>query len=234
MAARHALIYLLFFALAAMLAVLDPRETSSAPAPQDPIPEEALAALNQGRYLRASQILGDYLAANTDSTPSAVMLAARAAAGWGDWERVRRLLEGQSWLDRIAAGYGWSLLGQSQVALGQHAAASASLARFLTVADTGGSREQGLALLKQAEALSAQKDYAGALAAYDRAALALPHIQDWITVFAASAAADAGDTAAVRVRLANVDTALAQEWSWRTLPRALRNASDLAAALHAA
>jgi soluble lytic murein transglycosylase len=226
------LIYLLFFVVAASLAVLDPRESQSAlPARQEPVPAEALAALNQGRYLRASLILGEYLAASTDSTPSAVMLAARAAAGWGDWERVRQLLAGQSWLDRIGSGYGWSLLGRSQVELGQYREGSASLARFLTVADTGGSREQGLALVKQAEALAAQKDYAGAVAAYDRAAESLPHIADWIAVFAANAAGDAGDTTAVRARLAQVDSVLAQEWSWRTLARARRNASDVAGAV---
>jgi soluble lytic murein transglycosylase len=233
MAPRHTLVYLLFFAVLASLAVLHPPASHSTPSAlaQDPVPPDALDALNQGRYLRASQILGAYLAERTDATPSALMLAARAAAGWGDWERVRELLEGQSWLDRVGAGYGWSLLGRSQVELGQYPEGSASLARFLTVADTAGSREQGLAQIKRAEALKAQKEYAGAVAAYDEAAGAIPQIADWIAVFAASAAADAGDTAAVRQRLEQVDTVLAREWSWRTLPRARLNASDAAGAL---
>ena len=105
MVSRHTLIYLLFFVVAGTIAVLSPRETESATAEQEAtVPPEALAALREGRYLRASLILREYMAERRDSTPGALLLAARAEAGWGDWERVRQLLEGRSWLGRGGAG----------------------------------------------------------------------------------------------------------------------------------
>jgi soluble lytic murein transglycosylase len=237
MVSRHTVVYLLFFALAGVIAVLGPRTTHSASPviAADSVPPEALAALRDGRFLRASLILRQYLATH-DSTPSAVLLAAQAEAGWGDWERVSQLLEGRSWLDGVAAGFGWSLLGRSQLQLGRWREASTSLGRYLDMSEEGGTgtSEQGIAQLRLAQVLTEQKKYAEAAAAYERAAALLPQIADWIHVFAASSAASAGDTAAVRTRLAQIDSALAIEWSWRTLPRARRNANDVAGALAAA
>jgi soluble lytic murein transglycosylase len=236
MNSRHSVIYLLFFALAAVIAVFNPRSSHSAAVlDDDAVPAAALTALRDGRYLRASLILRDYLAAQQDSTPSAILLAARAEAGWGDWQRVSQLLEGRSWLDRVGAGYGWSLLGRSQVELGRWLEGTHSLGRYLQITHVdGGSVEPGIAALRQADALTQQKQYAAALSADDRAAALLPHVADWIQVFAASSAASGGDTTTVRVRLALVDSALATEWSWRTLARARRNAGDIGGALAAA
>lgn len=236
MVSRHSVIYLLFFVLATVIAVLGPRPSySESPGEESAIPAEALAALRDGRFLRASLILRDYLAVQVDSTPSAILLAARAEAGWGDWEQVRRLLQGRVWLDGVAAGQGWDLLGRSQVALQRWGEGSESFARYLQAADgQSGDVERGVALLRRARALAEQRQYEASLAAYDEAAERLPGITDWIHVFAASAAASAGDTAGVRVRLERVDSMLAREWSWRTLVRARRNARDLAGALAAA
>ena len=231
MVSRHTITGLLFSLVAASLALLDPRETQSALADQEgAVPSQAVAALREGRFLRATQLLGDYLNVRPDTTPSAIIFAAEAAAGLADWDHVRALLEGRSWLDQVGSGYGWNLLGRSQVELGQFEAASASLERFLTMSDTGGSRAQAIALLRRGDALAEQKKYGDAIAAYDRAAKILPQIEDWIHVFAASAAATAGDTALVATRLAAVDATLALEWAWRTVVRAYRNADDLGTA----
>jgi soluble lytic murein transglycosylase len=232
MVSRHTLIYLLFFAVAGTIAILGPRETHSAgPAEVQEVPAEALSALREGRFLRASLILRDYLAAHSDTTPSAILLAARAEAGWGDWERVSDLLEGRSWLSGVAAGFGWNLLGQSQIHLGQWREGSASLAQYLAIAGDGQTQEQGLVLLRRAESLTQEEKYGEAQEAYESAAKLLPQVADWINVFAASSAATAGDTAAVRERLAGVDSLLLNEWSWRTKARARQNAGDLAGAL---
>lgn len=236
MGSRHTLIYLLFFALAGTIAVLGPTDThSAAPEVAENVPPEALAALREGRFLRASLILREYLAARSDSTPSAILLSAQAEAGWGDWERVHELLQGRSWLDGTAAGFGWNLLGRSQLELGRWREGSESLARYLAIsAGDGATGEQGKAQLRRAAALVEEKEYGAALAAYDAAAELLPQVEDWIQVFAASAAGSAGDTAAVRTRLATVDSVLANEWSWRTLPRAMSNAGDVTGAIAAA
>jgi soluble lytic murein transglycosylase len=235
MPSRHALIYLLFLVVAGALALLDPRVTYSAPSfEHEHVPPEALAALRDGRYMRASLILREYLAAQPDTSAAAILLTAQADAGWGDWERVRQLLQGRNWLDVVQAGYGWSLLGRSQLELGDWRASGESYARFLTVTHEAGSRARGLAQLQRARALAEQRRFSDAVQAFDTAAALLPQIADWIQVFAASAAAGAADTAAVRQRLAGVDTGLASEWAWRTEVRARRAAGDRAGAIAAA
>jgi soluble lytic murein transglycosylase len=229
---RHSVIYGLFLAVAGVLALLEPSVTHSAPAAHDDaIPAEAMDALREGRYLRASLVLRDYLATRTDTAEAAIILAARAEAGWGDWERVRSLLEGRSWLDRVAAGYGWQLLGMSQLKLGDWRQSSISLGHYLDMPESEAGREQALSLIRRGRALAEQRDYDGALTAYDLGAELLPLVGDWIEVFAAVAAAGAGDTAEVRLRLGRVDVSLASEWAWRTEPRARRSAGDLAGAL---
>lgn len=228
MLSRHSFILALFLAVAAALSVMTPVRTHSAPAPADEyVPTEALTAMREGRYLRASLILRDYLAARPDASAPAVLLAARAEAGWGDWEEVRRLLEGRTWLDRVGAGQGWHLLGRSQLELGEWHRGSASLARFLAMTDEAGAgREQAQVLLRRAAALVEQRDHAGAVKAYDAAAALVPVIEDWIGVQAASALAAVGDTAGVRERLADIDDMLVRDWAWRTEVRARRNAGD--------
>jgi soluble lytic murein transglycosylase len=236
---RHTLVYLLFFVITGVLGsagMLGLRTTHSAPsADEESIPTEALTALRDGRYLRASLILREYLTSRVDTTESAILLAAQAEAGWGDWERVRELLEGRSWLDRVASGYGWNLLGRSQVELGEWNQGSASLGRYLAMAaESAAGVEQSIAQVRRARALAAQGQATAAMEAFDRAAETLPQIEDWIHVFAASTLAATGDTAAVRQRLARVDADLAREWAWRTEVRARRAAGDAAGGLAAA
>jgi soluble lytic murein transglycosylase len=237
MLSRHAFIYALFLAVAASLAVLgtSTRTHSESVAELADVPPEALKALQEGRYLRASLILREYLASRPDTAEAAILLAAQAEAGWGDWARVRQLLEGRSWLDRVAAGRGWDLLARSQLELGEWRASSSSFERFLTMAEgETHRREQGVAQVRRARALVEQRRFAAAVLVYDTAATLLPVSGDWIQVFAAAAAAGAGDTAAVRSRLADVDRDLAEDWGWRTEVRARRAAGDLTGAAAAA
>src|SRR5690606_13022977 len=56
------------------------------------VPPEALEALRQGRYWRASRILRGYLASTPNPRPETILLAAQAEAGWGAWARVDSLL----------------------------------------------------------------------------------------------------------------------------------------------
>jgi soluble lytic murein transglycosylase len=237
MLSRHALIVLLFVAVAGGLALLGtPRETRSAPvAEAADVPPEALAALREGRYLRASLILRDYLATRPDTAAPAILLAAEAEAGWGDWAQVRRLLEGRTWLDRVASGTGRSLLARSQLELGDWRGSSESFERFLSMGDgDGNARTQGITQVRRARALAEQGRHRDAVAAYDEAASLLPLVEDWVEVFAAGAAAAAGDTSAVRERLARIDRTLVEEWGWRIEVRARRAAGDLPAAAAAA
>src|SRR5690606_25137084 len=228
--ARHYLgVILLFLAVAVAPAVLDLGRTPAAAVEAQPpdVPPEALEALRQGRYWRASRLLRGYPATAPDPRPETILLAAQAEAGWGAWARVDSLLTGRDWLDRVSGGYGWNLLGRSQLALERWVPGSAALARYLDVAQDAGERERGMAEARRANALQRAGDAAGAAAAYDRAATLLPQLGDWMAVFAAEALAAAGDTAGVRQRLARTDSALAQEWGWRIRYRAHLNANDV-------
>lgn len=234
---RYSVLTLLFLMVAGVLASVDRpagRVSAASAAEPDSVPAEALDALQQGRYLRASLILRDYLASAVDTTPGTLLLTAEAEAGWGDWEVVERLLAGRAWLDSVAAGQGWYLLGRSQLELGRWEESGRSLARYLEVAEDLGDHARGFGELRRAAALREAGKTEDALAAYDRAAELVPQIGDWVQVYAAGAAANAGDTAQVRERLARVGPELARDWGWRQRLRAHLNARDLPRALQLA
>lgn len=235
MFSRYLVIAILFAAAALGPALLDRVGTTTAAQLVDlpDVPPEALEAMRQGRYWRASQILRDYLAKVPEPTPETVLLAAQAEAGWGGWDRVERLLAGQSWLDSVASGLGWNLLGRARSELGRFAESGDALGRYLAVA-TAGDRERGLVELRRGLALLGAGDAAEALSAFDRGRERIPELGDWAAVFAARAAAQIGDTAAVRARLAGVDPYFAREWGWRTSVDARLNAMDRAGAEEAA
>lgn len=231
MVSRYLVILLLFLAAALGPALLDSSGTTAAPRPSPPeVPPEALKAMQQGRYWRASRILREYLARVPDPAPETILLAAQAEAGWGDWATVEQLLAGRSWLDTVANGLGWSLLGRSRLELGRFAESGEALGRFLAVAAGGGDRERGLAELRRGLAFTGAGDAGRALRELDRGAERVPELADWIAVFAARAAAVAGDTAEVRRRLEGADPYLAREWGWRIRVDAWTNAKDLAGA----
>jgi len=231
MAAR-ALVLLLFLLAVAVAGVLRPRDSYSAPAETvAPLPQAALRALREGRFLRASLVLRDYLGAAGDTSAAALLLSARAEAGLGDWERVQHLLRGQLWLDTLAGGHGWELLGRSQLELKQWVASEASYARYLALADTGADRAQGLAHVRHALAQTNAGAHDSAVASYRQAMRHLPQIEDWLHLFAASAAASAGDTATVELELAGADSAVREDWGWRARVRARAAAEQPRSAL---
>jgi len=197
-------------------------------------PDSAIRALAEGRHFHASLILRDWLAATKDTTAGDLLLAARAEAGWSNWERVEELLAGKKWLDTVSGGLGWNLLARSQYEAREWEASRASWARFLEVATSASNPERGLAELYRAHSFRESDDNVAAIAAYDRAAALLPDVADWIGLQAAGAAAAMGDTAAVTARLAAIDTGIARDWGWRQKVRAYLQAGDTAGALTAA
>lgn len=235
MLSRYALILLLFFAAVLGPALLKTDRSPASPRPElDDVPAEALEALRQGRYWRASRILQGHLDTIPDPKPQTILLAAQAGAGWGDWATVERLLGGQIWLDSLGGGIGWNLLGQSQLALGQWDASDQSLKRYLALAPEDAAQERGLAEARRGFALTRSGNGAEAIRAFERAAALLPGIGDWMQYFAAEAAAAIGDTAAVRQKLDAAEPMLAREWGWRLRVNARTNAGDLAGASVAA
>jgi len=226
MAGRHLVTLLVFLAVALVPALLEPDGVARAAPSPDEVPAEAIAALSDGRYLRASRILRQHLAERSDTTPRTMLLVARADAGWGDWRAVRELLAGRAWLDSIAGGYGWKLLGRSLYEQGDFSGGDQALSRYLAVADGADSRERGITELRRAFSLREAGRPTSALEAFAEARRLLPRLEDWILLWTAQAAAEAGDTMTVRTALEETDPELAQRFGWGARVRAFRAAGD--------
>lgn len=188
------------------------------------IPEAVLTAAEQGRYWRASRLMESYLATVADTTAETLLLTARIHAGWGDWESVSRLLEGRYWLDRVEGGAGWELVARSRIAGGRAVQGADALRRYIAL-DGRTDRDRGVAELRRGLALGPAGETEAALTAFERAGEAIPWFRDWSSLLAAETAAAAGDTAAVRARLAAAGT-LAEDRAWRIRLRAAREAGD--------
>ncbi len=78
------------------------------------VPEEVAAFLRNGQSWRAARLMREFLDRTPDAAPEAVLLAARAEAGWGGWARTRAYLEDRPWLDRVNGGEGWFWLARAR------------------------------------------------------------------------------------------------------------------------
>src|SRR5438874_4851433 len=61
--------------------------------------KDARDAIGRGHPWRATQIIASLLRNPQKRSPAALMVAARAAAGWGGWSEVDRLLAREPWID---------------------------------------------------------------------------------------------------------------------------------------
>lgn len=239
---RSVAILALFLALAAAAQLAPSGDTTAAPSPgiaprvttSDTVPEEAREALARGRYWRASRILRDYLRAAPRAEPATILLAARAEAGLGRWDRVETLLADRPWLDREEGGLGWSLLGRSRLAQGRRDQAELDLARYLEIAPDTSTRQRGIAEIRRGLAAAGAGGRAEAQQAFDSARTLLPQIADWIAILAARSAAEFGDTAGVERELAATDPVLARDWGWAARIEAYEEAGDARGAIAAA
>src|SRR4030095_6472903 len=73
---------------------------------QDQVLRDAQAALDAGHPWRATQLLAPILRDGSKRSPAAQLLAARAAADWGGWSEVDKLIAGESWIDAQFGGEG--------------------------------------------------------------------------------------------------------------------------------
>jgi soluble lytic murein transglycosylase len=185
--------------------------------------------LESGRFFRASLLYDELLRIGRDTTPATVIAAARAAAGWNDWEGVERLLEGRAWLDQHPEG--WALLGHARFSREQWSAARDALGRAVAAGSRMDARTAALARARLAHALGQLDEHTLALQQFDRARAELPQLDDWLQLFAALAAGRAGDVAAVDARLDAIDADLAREWGWRAGVQARTMRGDSAAAI---
>jgi soluble lytic murein transglycosylase len=164
-----------------------------APAPigttsTDPAVRAAVAALEAGRPWDATRAIAPALNDPARRTPEAVLVAARAAAGWNAWGEVERLLADAAWIDSAYAGEGREIRARSALArarnedAAQHAAIAVRAATHPAV--------EARRLVLWARALDRLDDRLDARDAYSRAAASLGPISDWLVLRAAGAAGD--------------------------------------------
>ncbi len=178
------------------LAVLAPRLVHPQPPAAVVVPQAADSALDaargamsRGLSWRASLILAPVLADPSRRTPEALMLAARAASGWGGWAEVERLIGDAPWLDSAFDGEGRALLARA--ALARRADSSAAAHATLAVQAAPDSGRRGERLVVLARALDRLDSLSRAATAYAEAARLLPEINQWLIYRAAIVTADA-------------------------------------------
>ncbi|HJR66204.1 MAG TPA: transglycosylase SLT domain-containing protein [Gemmatimonadaceae bacterium] len=199
-----------------------------APATGDSILINAAAALQNGQPWRAAQILEPVLRDSTQRTPERVLLAARAAAEWGGWGQVDRLLGKESWLDSRFDGLGRELLARAATARREDTLVLRHAE--LAVNQASNSRERGTRVVLLARALDRMDSLARAASAYVEAARLLPEAGDWLRLRAAAVTADSAARTAHYVAL-QTDVARARV-SW-VEAQARERTSDLAGAVAA-
>lgn len=148
----------------------------------------AREALDSGKPWQAWRLLRDEVDA-PDAASAYVMLAARAAAGWGGWSNVRSLLQDRAWLGREQRGEGLYLLARAREELGERSAAVATYRRFLTVE---GAQKKGIAQARLGALLLRGGSPGEAAEAFAGAATALPEVEDWMRVMRVEALVAAG------------------------------------------
>jgi soluble lytic murein transglycosylase len=166
----------------------------------------ATRAIDEGRPWRATRILAPALEDSALRTPEIVLTAARAAAGWGGWSEVNRLLDGARWVDSLAHGEGRLLLTHSAFQLGADSAALRYARRAMESA--AGREAEGERLVLLARAYDRLDLLDSAAAAYSRAGSLLPTIADWLRLRSAAVTTDARARAAL---YGSITTAVARE-----------------------
>lgn len=179
--------------------------------------EEARLHLRADRPWTAWTLLRDYVDdANEPAGPAAVVMAARAAAGWGGWHHVRTLLRRQDWRTDGGAAEAWLLLGRAEQEGGDWQRAADA---YRAYAERVSGEQRGIARLRLAEALARLGEQHAAAEALGDAAADLPELADWARALQVERLASAGDPAAVtlaaraprgsaasRLRLAKAET----------------------------
>jgi soluble lytic murein transglycosylase len=157
--------------------------------------KDAQALIGRGHPWRATQLLAPSLRDPQRRTPAALIVAARAAAGWGGWTEVDNLLAREPWIDSLFDGEARELLTRAALERGADTTAlthALAAARDARASDT---RTQRLVLL--ARALERNNFFDSATATYARAADALRPIRAWLQLRVAGTERDSAKRAAV-------------------------------------
>lgn len=153
----------------------------------DPL-KAAQAAIDAGHPWRATQLVAPELRDPAKRTPAALLVAARAAAGWGGWAEVDKLLAKESWVDTQFDGEGRELLTRSALERGADTLAMNYALAAVRAAKTPQSRAVRSVFL--ARALERSNYFDSAAATYARAGETLRPVRDWLALRAAGTQSD--------------------------------------------
>ena len=170
---------------------------------QSDLLSRAQAAIDSGHPWRATQLVAPVLRDPVKRTPAAIMVGARAAAGWGGWPEVDRMIGDAAWIDTAFGGEARELLARS--ALDRNADTTALVHAAAAVRDAGDRSSRAARLVLLARALERNQQFDSAAATYARAAGGFPRIEDWLEL---RAAGNERDSAARTRRYQRVTLAL--------------------------
>lgn len=160
---------------------------------QDADVTAAQKAIDAGHPWRATQLIAPVLKISSRRTPAALIVAARAAAGWDGWAEVDKLLARESWIDTQFDGEGRELLARSALERGADTAAL-SQAR-LAVQDAKTAEARATRSVYYARALERSNFFDSAAVMYARGAESLHLARDWLLLRAAGTQPDSADRA---------------------------------------
>jgi soluble lytic murein transglycosylase len=151
-------------------------------------------ALASGHAWQATRLLAPVLRDPARRTPAALLLGARAAAGWDGWSEVDRLLRAQPWLGTQFDGAGYELLARSALERGSDTLAAAAYADS-ALRRASAARDKATRTVLLARALDRLNQRDSARANYERASQQLRDISDWLLLRAAGVTDDSASRA---------------------------------------
>jgi soluble lytic murein transglycosylase len=140
-------------------------------------------AIDGGHPWRATQLVSPLLRDPQKKTPAAILVAARAAAGWGGWSVVDKLLVGEPWIDAQSDGEARELLTRAAFDRADDSLSLRYARMALDQSKTKAQRDARTVLL--ARALERNNMFDSAAALYLRSATAFSSIRDWLFLRAA-------------------------------------------------
>ena len=196
------------------------------------VPADVVAFLEQGQSWRAAVELRRFIERNAAATPAAVLLAARAEADWGGWNRVLTYLEDADWKDSVGGGDGWYWLARALEEQDREEEAIRAYSRYLDISDATASGDRRLkAELRQGLLLFRTGQQAEGAARMDVIRTQAPELSVWVELLAAEALAQTGDSARVRALVERpARHPELQLRAWRAHLEASEGAGDPAAA----
>jgi len=160
---------------------------------------KAEAAIEAGHPWRATQIVAPILRDPNKKTPAALLVAARAAAGWGGWAEVDKLLGTAQWVDTAFDADGRELL--LRAALERDLDTIAMRHASALVKDSASAETRAVRSVLFARALERNNYFDGAVTAYASAAEHLRTVRDWLLLRAAGSEGDSTKRSAMYARV---------------------------------